>query len=436
MTTVSENGRFRQGRASAIAALSALTVLGAFMLLSVLAPLSSAAIAPGFVGVETQRKTIQHLEGGIIAKLPVKEGDTVQTGQLVMMLESTIARSTYDLLEGQFIDLLAEQARLLAERSGQTMIDRDGFPVRALNPARADEALRVQNDLLRSRQRALETRKQVLQQRIRSLEEQVRGFQSQEVAAERQIEILEVEERAVTAMVRQGLEREPRKLALQRAAAEIAGSLGEIRSRIAQAEIRVGETMLEMQDLDSSLHNQITGDLRDLSGRIADMEPRLRAAGDTLKRLDIRSPVNGTVVSLQYHTIGGVVRPGSRIMDVVPSDAEFLIEAQVHPTDIDVVRPGLPAEVRLSAFATRMTPTVAGEVVHVSADRLADEGRREYYYAIHVRLKPDDETVIALAEHLYPGMPVEVMVLTGERTVLDYFVQPVVDTFSRAMRER
>jgi len=402
------------------------------------APLTSAAVAPGTVSVEAKRKTVQHLDGGIIAALEVREGDKVAAGDLLIRLDDTMAQSTYDLLEGQYIDLIAEQARLEAERARRVAIAVPPILAEVRNQARAEEALTVQRNLFESRRTALENRIAILESRKGKLEEQIRGYEAQAEAADRQRAIIARETEAVERMVRQGLEREPRLLALQRTMAEIEGFLGKTASNIAQAEVRIGEADLEVLDLESRTVNQVTGDLRDLAGRIADMAPRLRAAEATLRRTEIRAPVSGTIVGLQYHTVGGVISPGGRVLDIVPEDAELLVEARVSPADIDIVRPGMIAEVRLSVYAARTTPTVPGTVVHVSADRMTDQGTQEHYYDVHVRLDPGAAAAAdypATIGQLYPGMPVEVMIVTGEDTLLNYLLRPLIDSFARAFRE-
>ena len=399
------------------------------------APLTTAAVAPGRVGVEIRRQVVQHLDGGIIDAILVHEGDEVEAGQLLIRLDDTMARSTFDLLEGQFIDMLAEQARLEAERAELESLDMTPELAAVVNADRVARAMRVQRDLFESRRRTLRNSIDILEQRILEIEEQVRGFAVQQASLEQRRTIISKEQEAVERLVRQGLEREPRLLGIQRAAAEIEGAIGEIRSRAAQAEMRIGETRLEILDLSSRMANQVTADLRDLAGRLASMAPRLRAAEATLGRIEIRAPASGTVVGLRHHTVGGVIGPGERIMDIVPGDLGLLVEAWISPADIDVVRPGLPAEVRLIAFAARTTPTVPGEVVHVSADRLSNQTGEQQFYAAHVLLTPTEGGMFPNVEELYPGMPVEVMVVTGERTALGYLIRPLTDMFARAFRE-
>lgn len=402
------------------------------------APLTSAAIAPGTVGLQAERKIVQHLEGGLIQDITVKEGDRVRAGDLLIVLDDTMARSTLDLLTGQYIDLLTTRARLEAERS-----DADDLIVpEALAPfmdePRTARSLAAERDLFQSRKEAYASRLQILDSRIKKLREQIRGFDAQSAALERQRVLIQKEQEAVEDMVERGLERAPRLYRLQRSAAELDGALGEIAARRSEADVLIGETELERLDFDARIRNQVTGELGELQGKVADMLPRIRAAQNTLERTEIRAPVDGTVVTLAYTTPGGVIRPGAPIMSIVRGGMEQIIEARVAPSEIDVVRPGLPAEVRFTAYSARTTPTLPGRVVHVSADRLSDDEAGTSYYAIHVRLDPLPDTAgsdVIRPEELYPGMPVEVMVVTGRQTLLEYFLQPFTDVLARAFRE-
>lgn len=402
-----------------------------------LAPLTSAALAPGEIGVETRRQMVQHLEGGIIEEIAVKEGDTVEEGALLVRMNKTVAESTFELLKGQYIDLLAEMARLRAEQKGEDRITFPDILDEAENQERVQLAKEVQTALFDSRAMAMKSKIDLLNRRNLELHEQVKGFEIQTKAAHKQLELINKEEGIVRKMVEQGLGTAPRLLALQRQQADLEGLLGEIASRISQANIRIGETNLEVLDLQARQTNQINSDLRNLVSRIEDMEPRIKAAQNTLHRVELRSPAAGTIVGLRYHTVGGVIPPGGHVLDIIPSNVAFQIEAQVSPADIDVVRPGLPAEIRFLAFSSRTTPTLMGTVVHVSADRLMDESKVPYY-AIYVQINPEELTEDdkkKLVKNLYPGMPVEVMVVTGKRTAMDYFLQPITETFARAFRE-
>ncbi|MEI4196503.1 HlyD family type I secretion periplasmic adaptor subunit [Roseovarius sp. E0-M6] len=421
--------------------LAALILIGFFAgigVWSAKAPLTSAAVAPGAVGLEAQRKVVQHLEGGIIDGLPVTEGDRVQAGDLLISLDDTMARSTLELLEGQYIALLAQRARLKAERTGAEELTVPSTLEPYLGQPRAQKALAAERELLQSRHAAYASRLEILASKIDKLRERIKGLDAQADALRRQIRLIRQERDNIQDLVDRGLERSPRLFALQREEAEIEGLLGELAARRAETEVQIGESRLERVDLDARRINQVTGELSDLEPRLADMLPRLRAATDTLARTRITAPVDGTVIAMAHHTPGGVVAPGRPILEIVPAEMDLMIEARVPPSEIDVVRVGLPAEIRFTAFSARSTPTAPGRVVHVSADRLIDPATTLPYYAIHVRL---DRTAAQEAgpgldlDTLYPGMPVEVMVVTGRQSVLNYFLQPLSNVIARAFRE-
>ena len=421
-----------------IATLTSVVFFAGFGIWSALAPLTGAAVAHGFIGVENKRQTIQHLEGGIIERIVAREGDRVEAGDLLVRLDDTVPKSTYDLLEGQYVDLIVERARLEAEQVEAEVIEWPDLLAVVSDRARVTRAMRVQQELFQARREALASRASLLNAGIRQLEEQIRGLDAQEAATQRQRGLVRKETAAVEQLVEQGLQSRPRLYALQRTSAQMDGALGDIASQKAQARLSIGKSRLELLDLKTQTRNQVVGDLRDLSARIADMQPRLRAARDKLNRLELRAPMAGTVVGMQFHTEGGVIGPGAPVLDLVPTDAPYVIEARLSPQDIDVVRAGLPAEVRLIAFSSRITPTLPGRVVHVSADSLLDRKSEQSYYEIKVEIEVDP---LLLKQHnvdldkLYPGMPVEVMLVTGQRTLLDYILQPVTDMFARAFRE-
>jgi HlyD family type I secretion membrane fusion protein len=401
------------------------------------APLTSAAVAPGSIGLDARRKTIQHLEGGILAELHVSEGDFVEAGDLLLALDDTIAKSTLELLQGQYVDMLALRARMTAERVGAKTVETPEEILKTGEPARVEQAMAAQRNIFESRRHVYQSRTEILNAKIVKLQEQIKGFDAQSDALERQMDILQLETIDIEELVDRGLERAPRLYALQREAARFEGMLGDLAARRSEAEVLIDETRLMLLELEAELQNQVAGELSTLSGRISDMRPRLHAAADKLARSQVRAPVSGRIVTLARHTIGGVIGPGQPILEIVPADLELLVEARVSPVEIDVVRPGLAAEVRLTAYSARSTPTVPGRVVHVSADRLTDPVSGFPYYAVHVRLDAQSEpgaTDIDLTQ-LYPGMPVEVMLVTGRRTVLDYLLQPITDVLARTFRE-
>lgn len=411
--------------------------LGGFTTWSTMAPLSSAAVASGVVSPDGSRRTVQHLEGGIIQEILVRDGDRVEAGQRLVVLEDVAARSERDMRESRFYSLAAVEARLVAELNQAETIE---FPLELIVASQSDwdlaAALADQRIHFETRAAGFANRTGILEARIAALREEVSGLEVQIASQERQLSLIDEEIAGVQQLVDQGLERRPRLLALQRQQAEIDGSIGANRAAIARAEQVIGETRLQILDLESNLREEVAGSLANLRAEIATIEEELRAREDVLARTLVSAPVSGTVVGLQFHTVGGVVRSGDPILDIVPDDDELIIDARLTPTDIDSVTPGQSAEVHLLAYAQRNMPRLTGTVRDVSADRLVDEVTGEPYF--RARVEVEQEALLDLGEEivLTPGMPVEVMIATGEQTVLDYVVGPLVRSFNRAFREQ
>jgi HlyD family secretion protein len=400
-----------------------------------LAPLSSAAVAPGTVRVESHRKTVQHLEGGIIAELEVGEGDRVARDQVLIRLDPTQAKARYEAVRNRYQSLKATEARLVAERESRARIR---FPEELMseraNP-RVAEILAGQEEIFDTRRRSFAGRSKILRQQVEQLRSQIRGLEAQVGSEARQIELIAEETADVDGLFRKGLERKARLLALQREAASLDGSQAQHMAEIARAEQAIGETELQIFNLTDRLAAEIAGELSDVQAQLVETEEELDAARDVLRRQDVRAPIAGTVVNLRLFTPGGVIEPSKPILDIVPQDDELLIEAEVRPLDIDVVKPGLEAQVRLTAFKQRSTPTLAGHVRHVSADHFVDERTGATHYKAEVRIDAEAQAQLDGLE-LYPGMPAEVLIMTGKLTLWDFLITPVKDSFARAFREQ
>jgi HlyD family secretion protein len=412
-----------------------LAFVGGFGLWAAMAPLSSAAVAPGSVAVDTKRKTVQHLEGGIVSRILVREGERVRAGQPLVRLDTTQAEAAWQVHHGQLVAERALAARLMAERDGLEVVD---FPPDLAEMRRTDADARAildgEQTVFTARRVALEGQRQILSERVDQLQSEIEGLRAQERATLDQLDLVREELVDVRALVDQGLERRPRLLALERHAAELVGQLGECRSATAEARQKIGETRLQIIDLNNRRTEQVATDLRNAQSKIADLQEQVRAAEDVLKRRDILAPVGGSVVNLKTVTPGGVVAPGDALMEIVPDEDTLVIQAQIRPTDIDSVHPGLPAKVHLTAFKAWITPKLEGKLVYVSADRLLDQQTGLHYY--DARIEVDRRELERLDQvHLYPGMPVQAMAVTGERTLLAYLTQPLLDSFSRAFRE-
>ena len=407
---------------------------GGFGAWASLAPLSSAAVAAGVIVTDTNRKLVQHLDGGIVSEILVRDGGRVEAGQVLMRLDDLETRSAVTLLEDQRRAYAAQEARLLAERDGR---DRLVFPedlerLRG-NPQMA-EILTGQERIFESYQASLKGRIDVTRQRVAQYEAQIKAFEAQVVSSHQQRVLIREEMVGVQELYEKGLERKPRLLALKRQAADLDGEEGEFSNRMAQAREAIAEAEMEILALRADRQSEVTNDLREVQMHLAEVREKLAAAQVRQGRRDLLAPEAGTVLNLRYFAPGSVVPPGGPVLDLVPRDDRLVIEAKVRPTDIDVVHVGLPAKVVLSAFKMRTTPQLSGEVVRVSADALKDERTGELYYSARIVADPDQLKDLSDI-HLQPGMPAETLIVTGERTMLQYLLQPIRDTFRTAFRE-
>ncbi|MEM7445365.1 MAG: HlyD family type I secretion periplasmic adaptor subunit [Pseudomonadota bacterium] len=398
------------------------------------APLSGATIASGAISPEGYRRTIQHLEGGIVEAIAVRDGDQVVAGAPLVTLRDLQARAQYDQLSGRDYHLAALEARLEAEQDRR----RDWWP-ETDNPnlvARVPSGIVAsQQEIFAIRQTHLDEQQRILQQRIEQLHAQIAGLHEQIDAQDEQLSLIAQEVASVEDLLEQGLERMPRLLALQRQSAEIAGSRAVNVASIATAELRIGETELELINLETN-HLQSVGDqLVEVRAERASIQEELTASSDVLDRTVITAPISGTVVGLQTRTTGGVVGPGEPILDIVPADEDLLIEARVALTDIDTVSIGQPARIVLSAYPQRNIQPLEGEVVALSADSVSGAEGEPPFYAARVRVHPDELSALPQDILLRPGMPTEVFITTDGRTVVDYLLSPLTDTLRRAFRE-
>jgi HlyD family secretion protein/epimerase transport system membrane fusion protein len=422
------------GRPLLAAAIVILIFFGGLGAWATLAPLDSAALAPGRVTVASNRKTVQHLEGGIVKELLVKEGDAVSGDQVLIQLDDTQARARLDLLYSRYDKLLATEARLTAEQASAAEIV---FPESLTSRRHQSQVARIldaEKALFEARQRSTEGRIHIFHKRIAQHNKEISGLEAQVAAEDEQLLVIEDERASFEVLFKKGVVGKARLLRLKREAAKLKGERAEHLSMITQARQRIGETELEIIDLKNSMLNQVVGDLRDTQAELVDVSERLKAAEDILVRTDIRAPQAGVVMGLNVHTEAGVIAPGQRLLDIVPEDDTLVIEAQVAPNDIDVVYAGLPSQVRLTAFKQRNTPLLDGNLTRVSADSFTDERSGASYFLARVTIDAAELKKLDGRE-LYPGMGAEVMIKTGKRTTMDYILAPLTDSLRRAFRE-
>lgn len=407
---------------------------GAFAAWSAFAPLSEAAIASGMIKVEGTRRTIQHLEGGIVREILVRDGDRVRAGQVLMRLDDIRAGTDLETLRSQRWALMAQDARLAAELDDARAV---AFPddLRAATEPRAQDAIAGQGAVFEARRAALTSQVSVQEARIGQQEAIIAGATGQLRAQRAQLELIRREEELTRTLVQQGLQRLPTLLALQRTAAALEGQGEDLQGQLDRAAHTIAEARSTIASIVGQRRQEVAAEQREARIRLAEVEERLRAAQDVALRRDILAPEDGTVLNLRLFTVGAVVRPGDPVMDLVPLQDRLVAEVNVQPFDIDVVHVGLQAEVRLPAFKQRLVPYLHGHVTFVAQDVTVDERTRGTFYRAHILIDAEQLAHMPSVQ-LVPGMPVEAMIQIGERSFLRYITQPIRDSFTRAFREQ
>lgn len=402
------------------------------------APLNGAVVAQAVVKVEGNRKTIQHLDGGIVKELRVKEGAPVAAGDTVIVLDDTQAKASVTMLAQQTEAARAQQARLLAERdeAGAMTLPAD-LAARRGDPLVAG-ILEAEEKQFRIRRAGLAGQVAVLKQRIEELQEQIRASQAQEASQKEQLALIREQLKDQNYLLARGLTQRPKVLELQRTASALIGQAGEIAGNIAKARQSIGEVEMQILQAKNDRMTDIAKDLRDTQDKLLDLGPKLQAAQDVLYRTELKSPYSGDVVGLSVFSVGGVIGKGEKVMDIVPTQNDLTVDANINVDDIHDLNPGMQAEVHLNAYKQRVLPVIHGEVVQIAADRLTDPKTNVPYYSALVRV---DAAELAEAKktkgvELYPGMSATVMIPTRERTALDYLLGPLMASFDQAFRQK
>jgi HlyD family secretion protein len=403
-----------------------------------LAPIDGAVVAAGTFVATGQNKKIQHLEGGVISKILVEEGDIVAPGQPLLRLDEVEQRANLRRLTIRRDHLLAIEARLQAEAEG---LDDPVFPdaLKArLDDPEVSAVIRNQTADFRARMGRMVSEIAMVERGISALREATHGHEVKRESVKTQIGLIGDELEGKRGLMNKGLLRKPEFLALQRAKAALEGEVGQLTAEIAEGNERIIRGHEQIEHLRTVTMQTAVEKLQEVRGELVDVEERIRAARNVLDRIDIISPVRGIVIKLMNHTIGGVVAPGATVMELLPIEKELVIEARILPKDIDHVERGQSAVVRLVALDQSMVPVVEGRVVYVSADAVQETtpagAATRNAYITRIELDPEEAAAV-IAGRAVPGMPAEVFIKTGERTFLRYLFQPFLNAMARAFRE-
>jgi epimerase transport system membrane fusion protein len=409
-----------------------LVTFGLFGTWAALAPLDNAVYGSGVVTVQNYRKTVQHLEGGIVKELLARDGDNVRKGDPLIVLDDSQLSSEYESTRNQLITALAKEARLRAERDDLKAIP--PLVIDGTDSDRAREAINGEEQVFRTRHNSRQGEISVQQERVGQLKQQIIGLNEMiatKVNLEKSYsgEITELKD-----LLRQGFVDKQRLLEQERKLDMLKSEVADHQSTITKTRLQINETELQIVQLNQKFNSDVAKDLSDVQAQVFDLQEKAAALKDRLSRVVIRAPESGMVLDMKVHTIGGVVSAGTPLLDIVPESSDLVVEAHVSTNDIDRISLGKHTDVRFSAFNNATTPVIQGEVTRISADRLTDDKSGDGYYLVRVTLT--DEGKAHLGDRkLQPGMPAEVLINAGDRTMLQYLLRPARNMFAKSMIE-
>ena len=428
------HGRMDLGRAGRIGLWALAVGFGGFLLWAALAPLDEGVPGPGTVALDTKRKAVQHLSGGIVQEVLVREGDEVKEGQVLIKLDSAVARANYESARQNYLGLLAMQGRLEAEQLGRNTIT--WHP--DLKEASTDPKIQQQ---IMNQEQLFSTRKNLLRSDLQSIEESIQGqegllqsYSSMLASRQSQLRLINDELSHLRGLVEEGYAPRNRQRELERTVADTSASMADLQGNTLRAKSSIAELRSRAVSRKQEYRKEVETQLADVARQVLAEAERYRAVRNDLERTEVRSPAAGQVVGLATQTVGGVVTPGMKLMDIVPKGAPLMLEAHVAPHMIDRVKTGMPVDVRFSSFANSPQLVVQGKVDSISGDLLTDaQGQNSYYLA---RVQVTDEGVKVLGHRqLHPGMPVEVVFKGGERSMLTYLLHPLTKRLAASMTE-
>lgn len=412
---------------------------GGFFLWAALAPLDEGVPGSGIVSVDTKRKTIQHLRGGLVESIAVREGDRVKAGDVLLRLNDTDTKAQLDIVRGQYSVAKAMEARLQAEREGNSAVT---FPPTLVDAAKVDnraaEAIRAQGQLFAARKSALSSEMGSMDEMISGLNQQIIGLQSVEAGKKTQIDLINKELGSIRGLVEEGFVPRNKLYELERVVADLSGTRGSDLAQIARSQASINETKLRKLQRVQEFRKEVETQMSEVQKEVGSQSDRLTALTEEFERAEIKAPTDGSVVGLEAHTVGGVIRPGDRIMDIVPEGDVLVVEAQLPVNLIDKVHVGQLAKLHLQiVLGGGAQPSIEGRVSQISADRLTDPHTGMPYYSARILItKSGEAELLKYKIKAQPGMQVDVVIVTGERTVLQYILKPLMSRINAGMKEQ
>ena len=407
---------------------------GGFLLWAAFAPLDEGVPSQGVVAIDTKRRTVQHLSGGIVKEVLVREGDIVREGQLLVRLDDGVAKANYEGVRQRYLTGRAMQSRLLAEQTNAEKISfHPDLQAAAQDPIIQQQIL-TQQQLFQARRAALKADLQAFQESIQGQLALIESYNTIASSRKSQLALVNEELGHTRELVQEGYAPRNRQLELQRTAADHQASLTELMGNTMRAQRAVSELRQRSIGRQQEYRKEVESQLADVSREVEGDETKFRALRDELARTEVRSPAAGQVVGLAPQTVGGVIQAGQKLMDIVPEKEPLLLETRVAPHLIDRVHAGLPVDVRFSTFANSPQLVVQGKVVSISGDLLQDPQTHAQYYLARVTVTPEGYRKLG-NRTLQPGMPVEVVLKTGERSLLAYLLHPLTKRLAGAMKE-
>ncbi len=432
---MSEPRKWSTARPMWIGVVTTVVLVAGFGWWSVGTRIAGAVITSGQIEVEQRRQLVNHPDGGIVAEIDVADGQTVAAGDLLIRLDGSELRSELAIVEGQLFEIMAQRARLEAERDGDAGLTfGDELVTVSATRAEVQNLMTGQENLFAARRETLARQTEQLDRRIGQIDSQVEGITAQVTALGTQLALIERELADQQGLLDKGLAQASRVLALEREQASLQGQAGELRASAAQAEGRKTEVELEILRLADARREEANAQLRDIGARELELSERRRVLNERIARLDIRAPVAGIVLGLAVTTPRSVIRPAEPLLYIIPQDRPLVIAAQVSPINVDEIRVGQEVKLLFPAFSARTTPELRGRVTMVSADALTDQRTQANFYRAEIELSPGESEKLGDVT-LLPGMPVEAFIQTDERTPMAYLVKPFTDYFVRAFRE-